>query len=613
MPGRVRAVKRATDPIRGRGRIPLAKRRSSGHPEFRPAGAPTVSALEARIADAVLDAVQSIPHQTFLDAVVSGDADGFGVAVLNRLSEASERIEEALMEAFIVSGETSALELGKELSRAYSKVGKAADVPLPSEVALRFRFDKTDPRATAWVRGEAGQLITNMTNESRLLIRNVIGDAFDSQRTWAQTGRGIFGQLATITPSPSVRDYADALGANLNGLTTRYERAVVNRVTALADDYASRGITGTKALQGMRKEGERYAERLRRSRSRTIARTERMRAHNQARLLSYQQAIESGLASSEHSRKEWQTGPFDVCPICVSTAGQKVKVNEQFTLPNGAQVDCPPAHPNCRCNMTMVTDTRLYQPSDRLGTGLPGDPFRTTPRGFTETGQTLSQRPLPGVPPATPTETVQPQPAPEAVPVSDPLRNRLVQDPMDKDAAISLYQRGDANSGYTNRKLFKEEFDTLTEDQLSFIRGLDEAMTASEETRTLYRGIDINTFRSTDQDMIGLYQNLKVGDEIPQGGFLSTTSNKNTAKQFSRSMFLENRRDKGGILFEIETPKGTRNIEMPNRSGSRKKGMYHDEQEVLLERGGRLVVQSVRRGSNNVTAVRVKFVRLAEQ
>ncbi|MGA1038312.1 MAG: phage minor head protein, partial [Ilumatobacteraceae bacterium] len=369
-------MKRATDPIRGRGRIPLVKRRSAGHPEFRPAGVPTVSVLEAKIADAVLGAMQSIPHQTFLDSVERGDADGYAATVLNRLSEASAAIEEALMEAFIVSGETSALEVGKDLAREYSKVGKAADVPLPSEVALQFRFDRTDPRATAWVRNEAGQLITNMTNESRLLIRNVIGDAFESQRTWAQTGRGIFAQLATITPSPSVRDYADVLGANLNGLTTRYERAVVNRVTALADDYAARGITGTKALQGMRKEGDRYAERLRRSRSRTIARTERMRAHNEARLLSYQQAIDSGLASSEHSRKEWQTGPFDVCPICVSTAGQKVKVNEGFTLPNGRQVMAPPAHPNCRCSMTMLTDTRLYEPSDRLGTGLPGDPFR---------------------------------------------------------------------------------------------------------------------------------------------------------------------------------------------------------------------------------------------
>ena len=333
--------------------------------------------------------MMSIPHESLLDSVESADADGFAQL------------------AFIASGDASAIEVGQQLAAEYRAVKKVDDVPLPSQVALRFRFDRTDPRATAWVRNEAGQLITNMTNESRLLIRNIVGDAFESQRTWAQTGRGIFGQLATVTPSPSVREFADALGSNLNGLTTRYERAVVNRVTALADDLADRGITGTKALQEMRKEGDKYATKLRRSRSRTIARTERMRAHNEARLLSYQQAIDSGLASPEHSRKEWVTGPFDVCPICVSTAGQKVKVNEGFTLPNGQQVMAPPAHPNCRCNMTMVTDTRLYQPSDRLGTGLPGDPFRTTPRGFSEAGQALSQRPLPGVPPVPPAEAEQ--------------------------------------------------------------------------------------------------------------------------------------------------------------------------------------------------------------
>jgi predicted ABC-type ATPase len=44
--------------------------------------------------------------------------------------------------------------------------------------------------------------------------------------------------------------------------------------------------------------------------------------------------------------------------------------------------------------MTMRTDTRLYTPPENLGAGTPGDPFRTTPRDFTQTGRTLAGRPV---------------------------------------------------------------------------------------------------------------------------------------------------------------------------------------------------------------------------
>lgn len=398
MPGSVRAIRRALDPVRGRGRIPLSKGRTPGHPEFRTTGSPTLSRLEEDIADAITAAVDAIPHQRLLDAVESGDVFDYGREVLDTLAGQSERIEAALMAAYVASGEAAAIEIGNDLAREYRRVGKAvrkADAPSPSEVALRFRFDKTDPRAIDWVRRESGAMITNMVRSEQEAIRSIIDSSFSAQQTVQQTGRGIFAQLRTVTPSPSARDFADTLGANLNGLTTRYEQAVINRVTAIGDDLADRGITGTKALDKMRREGDRYAERLRRSRSRTIARTERMRAHNQARLLSFQQAIDSGIASADHSRKQWQTGPFDVCNICVAMQGQERKVAEGFTLPNGGLVDAPPAHPNCRCTMKMVTDVRLYEPPQNLGTGTLGDPFRAAPREFSQAGREAAAQGIP--------------------------------------------------------------------------------------------------------------------------------------------------------------------------------------------------------------------------
>jgi predicted ABC-type ATPase len=396
MPGSIRAIRRAVDPIRGRGRVPLSKR-SKGHPEFRDTNDVSLSTQEKRIAETLTGIITSISRQTVLEAAESGDIASYGQRVLQALTERSDEIQSVLFDSLVQSGEVAAIELGRDLSQAYRQI-KKADAPLPSEVALRFRFNSTDPRAVAWARQETGVLITNMVRSEQEAIRQIVTGALADNRSWQQTGRGIFAQLNSVSPSAGVREFADTLGSNLNGLTQRYEQAVINRVTSVADDLASRGITGTKALDQMRKEGDKYATKLRRARSRTIARTERMRAHNQARLLSFEQAIDSGLASREHSRKQWQTGPFDVCNICVPMQGVQAKVSDAFTLPNGAMVVSPPAHPNCRCNMTMVTDVRLYDPPQTLGTGQPGDPFRIGQRQFSEQGRQLAGRPVTDVP-----------------------------------------------------------------------------------------------------------------------------------------------------------------------------------------------------------------------
>ena len=416
MPGSIRAVRHRVDPIRGRGRIPLSKARSAGRPQFRDAGSDTLSRQEEAIADAIRAAYDLIPPESLLNAVETADTAGYARTVLTALTEAAEDLQDVLLESFVASGETSALDLGRELSRQYTRVGKA-DAPSPSDVALRFRFNATDPRATAWAQTEAGRLITNMAASEQAMFRQLVEQSFVESRTVQTTASSIFQQLQTVTPSPGARDFAEALGGNLNGLTTRYEQAVMNRVANVADDLAKRGITGTKALDRMRKEGDKYATKLRRTRSRTIARTERMMAHNQARLLSYQQAIDAGIMSREHSRKVWSTGPFDVCPICVGMAGTEAKVADPFTLPNGAQVQAPPAHPNCRCTLSTRTDTDLYQPPQALGTGVPGDPFRLSGQQLTPGGRIATQVRLPGVPvPPVPTPPPPTPPAPAATP-----------------------------------------------------------------------------------------------------------------------------------------------------------------------------------------------------
>lgn len=386
MPGSIRALRRQADPVRGGGRIPITKRRTVGRPQFREPGTDNLSRQEEAIADAIEDAYATIPRETLLNAVETADTAGYARTVLGYLTAASSGIEEVLLESFVSSGETSAIDLGRELSRQYRQVGKA-ETPSPSEVALRFRFNATDPRATTWARNEAGRLITNMAQSEQAMFRRLVEQSFTEGRTPQSAASSIFRQLQTVTPTPTARDFAESIGGNLNGLTERYERAVMNRVADLGDDLAKRGVSGTRALEQMRKEGDKYATKLRRARSRTIARTERMMAHNEARLLSYQQAIDDGLMSREHSRKVWSTGPFDVCPICVAMSGVEAKIADPFTLPNGSQVQAPPGHPNCRCTLQTRTDVDLYDPPQALGTGVPGDPYRVGGREVSDQGR----------------------------------------------------------------------------------------------------------------------------------------------------------------------------------------------------------------------------------
>lgn len=596
MPGSIRALRRQADPIRGRGRIPLTKRRAPGAPQYRRTGVDTLSSEEDAIAVAVEDAFNTVSRETLLDAVERRDVDGYARSVLAAFSEASAAIEAALLRGFVSSGEATAREIGVELSRAYRRVGKA-DTPSPSQVALQFRFNAVDPRATEWARAEAGRLITNMTASQREMMRGLIEQSFVESRTMGTTASSIFRQLQTVTPGPTAREFADAIGTNLNGLTARYERAVMNRVADLGDDLAKRGVSGTRALEQMRKTGDKYATKLRRARSRTIARTERMTAHNQARLLSYQQAIDSGLMSKDHSRKIWSTGPFDVCPICVSMSGTEAKVGDPFTLPNGSQVQAPPAHPNCRCTLQSRTDTTLYDPPQALGTGVPGDPFRIGGRGLSTEGQIFSTSPLPGIPAPPPVTPPPPQPTnnatlDEVVRIGERQRRAGAANGLSDaaDDAIRRYENGSGDYSLVNWRLRDaDRFETLSTKAdkraaQEVLDGLDEAMERApdlDQPITLYRGV-------TDEGADAL-AGLRVGDTFEDAGFVSTSFRRQTAEAFARP-----RRTGGaGRLIEIEAGPGTRGL-MPRayRAEDIREALTgrYDEAEFLLNRGTRFEV-----------------------
>lgn len=101
---------------------------------------------------------------------------------------------------------------------------------------------------------------------------------------------------------------------------------------------------------------ERYRNALVDERATTIARTETQYAINRGMRESWDLAQRQGLIGF-NSMKRWQVEADPCERICRPMANVRVRINDSFTLPNGATVDTPPGHVNCRCSAVLEPDS----------------------------------------------------------------------------------------------------------------------------------------------------------------------------------------------------------------------------------------------------------------
>jgi len=250
-------------------------------------------------------------------------------------------------------------------------------------------FNVSDPEALLRVqsRRQAGEIFSHLAaTESDMILtqvelgftqfqefstgRTVIG------RTTAQTARGIFPILESTIPGLSPDAVIDWRTKHTNGLFERWGKAVNNFSDRTANQLAAKKITGKRAAELLDNRTKRYADKLRRSRARMIARTETSLAQNAARQASYNASIDQGLVN-DSATKTWVSGGFDVCNLCSPLTGRRVPLREVFYWAGGfrgGSGQYPPAHPNCRCKTRMDPSIK-YQP-ELLGLGTPADPYR---------------------------------------------------------------------------------------------------------------------------------------------------------------------------------------------------------------------------------------------
>lgn len=317
---------------------------------------------------------------------------GLGRAFLEAIQDIRSSSQRIVVQAAIERGDIqaviNAIALGEEffapLDRARTDVfvqgalWQLEQLPKkagPEGPQLNIRFDHRNPRAEQMARQKAGQLIQEITEDQRFLVRETVLEGIEDGRGAASIARDLIG----------TRRGNQRVGA-LIGLHSREAEAVRRARRELADPETMRSFLQRKSANGndlrtVRKairEGrrlsqkqiyqitQRYADRLLSVRAKRIARTETHNAFSAGRDEANRQMIESGQVPADAVTLVWQATPGSrTRDTHRSMNGQTVRFGEAFTSPRGAQLMFPgdsslgaPASElvNCRCGVRYEID-----------------------------------------------------------------------------------------------------------------------------------------------------------------------------------------------------------------------------------------------------------------
>ena len=192
----------------------------------------------------------------------------------------------------------------------------------------RLNFKMTNPRSVEWIRAQAAASLKAVADDTKLAVRKVIEDAYSGG----------------IAPKLSGKLISEAIGEP--ALFPAWQQAVV----AYSERLATQGIAEEQAATMV----ESYRDGLIDARGFMIARTETIGAQNAGRVESWQQAAEQGYINPSYV-KQWLIAPDEkACPICIELNGTQAALDGgTFDTEEGDEY--PPAHPNCRCTVLLVS------------------------------------------------------------------------------------------------------------------------------------------------------------------------------------------------------------------------------------------------------------------
>lgn len=234
-----------------------------------------------------------------------------------------------------------------------------------------FRFDVRNSRAEAWLRDHSSTLVTNIGEDIRLSVRNMMTLGVEAGRNPRNIALDIVGRVDPVTGRRK---------GGVVGLTGQQSAWVGNARQELAnpdtashwftrklrdkrfDKIVQRSITDGVALDAdtVARLTGRYSDSLLRMRGETIGRTEALQSMNHSSDEAFRQAVDAGLIKPEAVMREWDATGNDgrTRETHLAMDGQVRRFDEPFMSPSGAMMmfpgdfslGAPPEEIiNCRC------------------------------------------------------------------------------------------------------------------------------------------------------------------------------------------------------------------------------------------------------------------------
>lgn len=303
-----------------------------------------LSSLEPTIREAFQAWVRSLEVRSLkalTDAIRAGDIDR-AVALLNLDAGNTDQLRSALREAYVKSGEAALAEV---------KIPAGA---VPPGVSASLGFDATATGATDWMRQHFENFRASITEDQKLMARNVMADGLAKgthPRTIALdltgrkdplSGRRTGGFIGLTDPQ---REFAENA---LNELTTGGNRNLRNYLDRAArnkryDKAVQRAIDTGKPLPKdiAEKAVAAYKDNLLKLRGRAIARSEAITSLRASRHESFSQL--SKKVSPDRITRTWQsTGDAKTRDSHMAMNGQeRVGLDTPFDFPSGGQAMFP--------------------------------------------------------------------------------------------------------------------------------------------------------------------------------------------------------------------------------------------------------------------------------
>jgi hypothetical protein len=223
--------------------------------------------------------------------------------------------------------------LETELRGEVLDAGRRVKLPSITKATLTYSFDADRPEAGAWAAKQSGNLIREVVDEQRAMVREYVERSTAGEFTVTQVSRGL-------------RDVV--------GLTSQQSGWVENFRNREILEQMNRGNSFDEAYNLSEKKTAAYQKRIHKYRTETIARTETIRASSEGRQQAWSQGLEQGFIS-QFAKKKW-LAESDACDIC-TPLGSMDPIPIKSSFPAGE----PPAHPNCRCDVLLVDDPDEYE------------------------------------------------------------------------------------------------------------------------------------------------------------------------------------------------------------------------------------------------------------